>query len=156
MFKEVKIIFVIVLFAALIFLFGKYGFDLNGSEAIEITLKGEEFIVEVADTPAERMQGLSGRNSLVDDGGMLFVFDKPGTYGFWMKDMKFPIDIIWINGDEVVYVLRDLNPASYPSIFNSPLSADKVLEVKAGTAERLSVAGGDKVSVESGNSLYGR
>lgn len=156
MFKKVKIIFVIVLFAAFIFLASKYGFGLNGSEAVEVTLKGERFTVEVADTPAEHMQGLSGRNSLADNGGMFFIFDKPDTYGFWMKDMKFSIDIIWINGDEVVYVTRDLNPNSYPSIFSSPSPADKVLEVKAGTAERLNIVGGDNVSVGSVSLSYGR
>jgi len=143
-------VLVLLLIASAYFFLGSISF--NG-EYSTVIIDGHSFLVEVADSPGERALGLSGRESLDEDCGLLFVFEKPGIYGFWMKDMKFPIDIIWINGDEVVYALSDLSPSSYPSVFNSPSMADKVLEVKAGTAERLGVAGGDKVSVKSGNSL---
>ena len=147
MFKWVKIVLFIILLAVFILLGNKYGFDLNGTHSLELTLKGEKFVVEVADTPAERTQGLSGRDDLGMNEGMLFVFDKPGTHGFWMKDMKFPIDIIWISNDEVIYILSSLNPDSYPTIFSPPKLVSQVLEVKAGTALRLNVVEGDKILI---------
>ena len=147
MFKWVKIILVIILLAAFAFLIREYGFDLGGSDVFEVILKGEKFMVEAADTPAERMQGLSGRSGLSVNEGMLFTFDKPDAHGFWMKDMKFPIDIIWISNNEVIYVSSNLNPDSYPTIFSLPEPVSQVLEVKAGTAFRLNVVEGDKVFI---------
>jgi len=147
MFKWLKIILFIVILVVFVFLGNKYGFDLSGTHSLEVTLKGEKFAVEVADTPAERMQGLSGRDGLDVNEGMMFTFDEPGTHGFWMKDMKFPIDIIWISNSEVIYVSSNLNPDSYPTIFSPPKPVSQVLEVKAGTALRLNVVEGDKVFI---------
>ena len=147
MFKWVKIILVIILLAAFAFLIREYGFDLGGSDVFEVILKGEKFMVEAADTPAERMQGLSGRSGLSVNEGMLFTFDKPDAHGFWMKDMKFPIDIIWISNNEVIYVSSNLNPDSDPTIFSPPEPVSQVLEVKAGTILRLNVVEGDKVFI---------
>ncbi len=147
MFKWFKIILFIVIFVVFVFLGNKYGFDLSGTRYLELALKGEKFAVEVADTPAKRIQGLSGRDGLGVNEGMLFTFDEPGAHGFWMKDMKFPIDIIWISNSEVIYVLNNLNPDSYPTIFSPPKPVNQVLEVKAGTALRLNVVEGDKVFI---------
>jgi uncharacterized membrane protein (UPF0127 family) len=59
---------------------------------------GEKVIkAEVRDTDAGRSLGLSGKESLKANEGMLFIFDTPTTYGFWMKDMKFAIDIVWLD-----------------------------------------------------------
>lgn len=62
-----------------------------------VTVDGQTFAVSVADTPSERSLGLSGKSALENDEGMLFVFRENGRYGFWMKDMKFSIDIVWID-----------------------------------------------------------
>src|SRR5690349_12394377 len=61
-----------------------------------ITIDNATFSVVVAKTPEEREKGLSGRDSLAQNSGMLFVFDHPDTYTFWMKGMKFPLDMIFI------------------------------------------------------------
>lgn len=60
-----------------------------------VEVKGQTFKVAIADTDEKRTKGLSGRDNLAQDQGMLFLFDKPGNYPFWMKDMRFPIDIIF-------------------------------------------------------------
>lgn len=93
--------------------------------------------VEVASTVKTRERGLSGRSGLGPDQGMLFVFLKSDTYSFWMKDMEFPIDILWINGQELVDITTDVQVPSpgeeMPTYFpRSPV--DKVLEVPAGYA----------------------
>lgn len=93
--------------------------------------------VEVASTAQTREKGLSGRDRLEPGQGMLFVFMQPAVYTFWMKDMKFPIDILWINGQELVDITTDVplpEPGeALPQYFpQSP--ADKVLEVPAGFA----------------------
>ena len=88
--------------------------------------------VEVADTDAKRTLGLSGRESL-KEGGMLFVFDTPGNYGFWMKDMRFPIDIIWLDESyHVVDIARNVGPDTFPHIFYPPYPVKYVLETNPG------------------------
>lgn len=91
--------------------------------------------IEVADTPAARTQGLSGRESVPDDYGMLFVFDFPDEHSFWMKDMQVPIDIIWISEEgRIVYITHELAPDTYPTQFAPPAPARYVLETRAGYA----------------------
>src|SRR3990167_703443 len=80
-----------------------------------VSVNSEEIKAEVVSSPSDRAQGLSGRPCIEADQGMLFVFEKPGKYPFWMKDMKFPIDIVWINADKKVIDLDvNVSPATYP------------------------------------------
>ena len=89
--------------------------------------------VEIADTEMEQAQGLSGRESLPTNMGLLFIFEKSGKYGFWMKDMRFPIDIAWLDSDyKIVYIETSLSPATYPKVFYPQTEARYVLEVNAG------------------------
>ncbi|PIR40735.1 MAG: hypothetical protein COV32_01805 [Candidatus Yonathbacteria bacterium CG10_big_fil_rev_8_21_14_0_10_43_136] len=104
----------------------------NKTNQTKVLLGGDEIIVTIADTPALRQKGLSGRNGLGSNEGVLFVFPKPDFYGFWMKDMHFPIDIIWFDENyEVVDVWERANPESYPQIYTSQSESRFVLEVQA-------------------------
>ncbi len=100
----------------------------------------------IADTDASREQGLSGHAPLPANAGMLFVFDTPGQYGFWMKDMNFSLDMVWINADKTVAgVTKDLSPDTYPSIFMPPNPIQYVLEIDAGSADSLGLVPGASV-----------
>lgn len=104
--------------------------------------------VEVAQSKASRELGLSGRPSMGNDEGILFVFDAPGKYGFWMKDMNFPLDIIWINESGlVVDIERNLTPDSYPKTFINEVDASYVLEINAGLAKEFGLFLGSKVKI---------
>jgi hypothetical protein len=106
--------------------------------------------VEVADTPARKRRGLSGRNTLGEGAGMLFPYARAGKHGFWMYDMYFDIDIVWIRGDRVVDITHGAvhdPPGKLPS-YRPSEPADTVLEVPAGTARRLGWSAGDPVRVE--------
>jgi uncharacterized membrane protein (UPF0127 family) len=95
-----------------------------------------------------REKGLSGRAELGRDEGMLFVFEKSGYYGFWMKDMNFSIDIVWISEDkEVVDISEDLAPETYPDISYPREEVKYVLELPAGYIESHNVSLGDKFSL---------
>jgi uncharacterized membrane protein (UPF0127 family) len=97
----------------------------------------------VATSSDDLERGLSGTTSLPDDEGMLFVFDGPGERGFWMRDMAYPIDIVWINSDRVVIgVAPNLSPETYPNIFFPPEPVMYVLELNAGFAEENKIATG--------------
>lgn len=115
------------------------------SSASRKTVDLTNFHLDLATTDAERELGLGGRNTMADDEGMLFVFDKPGIYPFWMKGMQFSLDLIWLNGDRVVDVATLPPPASGDVIpaTHTPLHlADKVLEINAGTAKALGIEPG--------------
>lgn len=90
------------------------------------------FRFELADSPEERVQGLSGRREVPSGYGLLFVFEEPGTPGFWMKDMYVPIDIIWLADDGTVLGIEEaVSPATYPQAFYPPEPVSLVLETRA-------------------------
>lgn len=100
---------------------------------------------EVADTDALRIQGLSNRKSLDEGMGMLFVFPEDDFYGFWMKDMRFSIDIIGFDARKrVVWLQKYVAPWSYPEVFTPPRPVRYVLEVKSGTADALGFSQGQQ------------
>ncbi len=105
--------------------------------------------VEVADTLERKTRGLSGRASLAAGDGMLFPYDQPARHRFWMLDMRFDIDIVWIRAGRIVDIThRAPHEVRQPPPLISPSEpADLVLEVPAGTAERLGWRPGDPVRV---------
>ena len=97
----------------------------------------ENFTYEVVDTDATREQGLSGRTSIPENYGMLFVFPKKDLHGFWMKDMQFAIDMIWINEEGIIVgIERGATPESFPQSFFPPEPVPYVLETVPGEAEK--------------------
>ncbi|MGN6708683.1 MAG: DUF192 domain-containing protein [Candidatus Nitrosocosmicus sp.] len=116
-----------------------------------VKIKSLVIHVDLAITPDQQAKGLSIKNSLNDSEGMLFPFDKPGDYSFWMKDMKFPIDILWIDtNNKIVHIEKNLQPCIFfllcPSY--SPHSNSKyVLEINADLTTRNNITVGDSVYI---------
>lgn len=97
----------------------------------------------VADSNSERVRGLSGRQAFPEGQGMLFVFANNQRHGIWMKDMKFAIDIVWIDQTyKVVTVRSNVHPSTYPEVFRPSRNARYVLELPAGKAASLGIAPG--------------
>lgn len=93
--------------------------------------------VEVADTPARQQQGLSYRRGLAAGTGMYFPYPTPGRPAFWMKDMHFDIDIVWIYQGRIVEISHDVpHEPGTESRVQPQQEIDAVLEVPAGTARR--------------------
>lgn len=104
--------------------------------------------VEVVDTRESRELGLSGRRLLAENSGMLFVFDFPGRYAFWMKDMLFPIDIVWISkAGVVVHVEKEVAPESYPETFINTIEATYILELPSGKADEYGIRLATKIKM---------
>lgn len=105
-------------------------------------------IAEIASTPEAQRQGLSGRVSLGDDEGMLFVYSQPGPYQFWMKGMRFPLDVIWLRDGTVVDMVLDAPvPTDVPPILTSVSLANSVLEVNAGFVARHNIKIGTTAAI---------
>ncbi len=114
-----------------------------------ITVGSVEVRVEVASTLAEREQGLSGRLSLPQGSGMLFIFPAPTIPGFWMKDMHLALDIIWADSSGVIVTIsRNIAPETYPSVFRPTAPVLYVLEVPAGWAFAHGIAEGMRIVVQ--------
>ena len=118
------------------------------SHAIVTTSTGEEIPVEVADTLKKRSLGLGKRTSLKKGWGMLFVFEKRNPQRFWMKDMQFPLDIIWLDNHRIVYIIHNARPANSrddPEVMTSPVPVNFVLEIAAGRAAKLRLKTGQRM-----------
>jgi len=124
----------------------------NRTELTEVKINEKVFNVFIADSEEEKRQGLIGYKSLSKNSGMLFIFDSPNMPHFWMKDMQFPIDIIWIYQNQIIGWSENALPQ--PSALNDeliiyypPSLVNMVLEVAAGTVRESSIRIGDIVTV---------
>jgi uncharacterized membrane protein (UPF0127 family) len=104
--------------------------------------------VTIADSEEERSLGLSGVPSLPPYTGKWFVFETQGMYGFWMKDMNFPIDIVWIDETmTIVGISENISPQSYPNVFYPPKQSKYVLEINSGESVQNSLNRGIKLKL---------
>jgi len=109
------------------------------------------FTALVSDTDVLRTKGLSGRMGLKNDQAMLFIFNNSGIWGFWMKDMLFSIDILWLDEQfHVVSFEENISPHTYPKIFYPKSPAKYVVELASGTLNDLGVKIDDRVLISSG------
>ncbi len=116
-------------------------------EPRKLEVGSQLYNIEYASTAAKREIGLSNRDSLPDDTAMLFDFGKTGKYCIWMKDMNFPIDILWVDGDRKVTEIRqNVPPDSYPESFCPADDVVYVIELKAGEVSRSGVSEGERIS----------
>jgi len=114
-----------------------------GAKRPELTVGQAKVAVEISQTETSRQQGLSGRKSLGENEGMLFVFDQPGIYLFWMKGMKFPLDFIWIKDNAVAEITENVGVDR--TDIRPKEAVDKVLEVNSGWVEKQGIKIGDAV-----------
>ena len=108
-------------------------------EGSVVTSRGDEIAIRVADSGCERELGLSGFPGLSMDEGMLFVFDRDDKHGFWMKDMQFSIDIVWITSDGIVTDTVTLSPETYPTVVLPHEPVRYALELPAHSAVRYDI-----------------
>lgn len=101
--------------------------------------------IEIADTQSRRAQGLSNRDSLSDQSGMLFIFPDPDRHSFWMKDMNFPLDFLWIKNGQVIQLSKNIPFSQPPAIITPDSPVDQVLEVNAGFIDKYGIKVGDEV-----------
>jgi len=114
-----------------------------------IIINGVSIVAEVADTPATEEKGLGGRDSLADGTGMWFTFSEPSAWGIWMKDMKFPIDVLWLDAEKkIVTIVPHMTPDSFPQAYYPDSDASYVLELPDGAVEKYRFSVGDVAEIE--------
>ena len=112
-----------------------------------VLIGDNKIYVEIAKTQLQQQKGLCCREKLDVNRGMLFVYDKPGVYKFWMKDTLIPLDMYWINSDKrIIYIKKNVLPETYPQTFGPNEASKYVLETNAGYADKRGIKVGDTVS----------
>ncbi|MFH0819559.1 MAG: DUF192 domain-containing protein [bacterium] len=140
------VLIAIFLFLFLIFALGflKKTNQKSFSKCVEINKKIIK--VELANTIFKRAKGLSGRPSLAQDEGMLFIFSDYAQHPFWMKEMNFSLDIIWLRDKEIVDISQNISPETFPQSFAPKVPVNYVLEVKADFSKENNIKIGQMVS----------
>ena len=118
----------------------------------QVRVGSAAFSLWLADTDASRIQGLSGVEKLHLNGGLLMVYDTNDTHGIWMKDMNFPLDIVWLDSNkEVVYIVKNAPPENPVKTIYAPKDAAKyILELPAGSVKKSGIKTGDTATFNIG------
>ncbi len=120
--------------------------NLNASvdQKIYLKLENKNIPLLVVSTSETRALGLAGVERLPEDSAMLFTFNEPDYYGIWMKDMKFPIDILWLDENyKIIHMEVNIFPKTYPKIFLPPEKSLYVLEANSGFAKKNNLKMGE-------------
>lgn len=136
---------VIPVVAILVVVLGYYIVNPPYAKAI---IHGHTFLLELAVTPEQKQKGLGYRDSLALNHAMLFPYDHKELYGFWMKGMRFPLDFLWIDGNTIVDITKNVpapNANEQPISLQPKLPVDKILELNAGTVDEIGATIGDTV-----------
>jgi uncharacterized membrane protein (UPF0127 family) len=115
----------------------------------DVTIGNKKFTLEIADTQSKREKGLSERDNLAPDHGMLFDFTENGDWRMWMVQMRFPIDIAWLTKDgKIVYIKHNAQPGDYPEIYHAGQQSWYAIEVPTGTFDDQAVKEGDTIRID--------
>ncbi|MBI2074867.1 MAG: DUF192 domain-containing protein [Candidatus Levybacteria bacterium] len=117
------------------------------------TVNNQKFNLLIPKTTSDKEIGLSKYSSLPQNTGMLFIFERADFYSFWMRDMKFPIDIIFIKGDKIATIYENVQPPkskdeSIP-LYKPTSASDKVLEINANLSKKYNIKEGNTVKIEN-------
>jgi uncharacterized membrane protein (UPF0127 family) len=117
-------------------------------QSVTVRVNGVNIGAEVERSTHAKEKGLSGRRNLPSDRGMLFRFETPGKYEFIMQDMRFALDIIWIQDGKIVEIWKNAKADTTPPSFYTPSqTASDVLEVRSGIASTWNT--GDAIEIKS-------
>jgi uncharacterized membrane protein (UPF0127 family) len=121
------------------------------AKTASLKVADKTYNLEIADTEEKRTKGLSERKSMPENRGMMFTFEKPDYYGFWMKGMEFPIDIIFLDGNKVTTFYTDVPPPTDGSedlmLYQPDAPSNRVIELNAGEAEKANIKPGQTLDI---------
>lgn len=118
---------------------------------IGLTIKHQDYYLEIAQNSSQRSKGLSGRDELCSNCGMLFVFKDEGIYPFWMKDTHIPLDMIWIDSDNKIVKITTALETNSEKKYTNDKPAKYVIELNANEAFKLDLKIGDTIPISGIN-----
>jgi uncharacterized membrane protein (UPF0127 family) len=141
------VLILLILFGGIFF----FQFSRRNLYKDQITIDKKTFNIQIVQKPLEMEHGLSGRAKIADDQGMLFLFPDKGDHAFWMKEMLFPLDILFIDDNKIVSISQNAPAPTSPTatlpLYRSALPSNKVLEINAGLAKKYDFKVGDTVTL---------
>ena len=147
--KILLLLLVITVIFIAIFLLSNFFY--NRSNKPNAIIGNHLFNLEIAITDKQKAVGLAKYDSISQDFGMLFPFTKSGYYAFWMKNMKFPIDIIFIRSGKILKIFPNVPAPVYSNsalpIYRPGEQSDTVLEINAGLSQKYGFKNGDTVII---------
>lgn len=135
------------------FAYLRYDVSMHYEEAAEkatvILPSGNQLIVDVVSSEEDRAKGLSGREHLTDSEGMLFLHTYSAQHAYWMKDMVIPIDMIWLQDEEIIHIEENvpIETGEEYTHYRPEKPANRVLEVRAGLSEKQRLHEGDHLDI---------
>jgi uncharacterized membrane protein (UPF0127 family) len=140
----------ILIVSVLIFIFSIYVISIRfysvaGNNISKVNIGRHIFYAEVVESDEKKQKGLGGRNDLCEACGMLFKFKETGVYSFWMRGMKFPLDIIWISDNKIIHLEKNIQPDFIGTLTPREM-ANNVLELNSGIIESFGLKVGDTVN----------
>lgn len=146
--KILILILILVILSLALFLISGF---INKINKPNVIVNNVVFKTEIAKTQAQKERGLAKYNNIDNNFTMIFPFEKIGIYTFWMKDMRFSIDIIYIRNNKIVQIFKNV-PSPHSSRENLPLykpsvASDTVMEINAGLSNKYNFKNGDKVTI---------
>lgn len=143
----INIFFLFIIVLSLV-IWGYLKITAKQPELVKIVIDERQDVwAEIADSSEEHRRGLAGRDELPEDRGMLFVFPGRSRQNFWMKGMKFSLDIIWIDDGQIIAIDKSADFRNQEKLYSPGRPIDYVLEVQAGWSDQNGVKAGDKVKI---------
>lgn len=144
----IAISIILILLLALAGYFFTNFYSIHGNFIVHIRVENYPIRSEIVKDQSKRELGLGGRSGLCASCGMLFLFEREEKYAFWMKGMKFPIDILWLDDEKVLYMAENVPYSDQDKTYASDKPAHMVLELPAGTCEREGIHEGSRITFE--------
>ena len=129
----------------------KLFFYLPPANSVKIKINNTNYDIELAKTTAQKTKGLSGREALCKNCGMLFVFGFETNLPFWMKDTFIPLDMIWLNKDGKVVDIQTVTETNSTKIYQNQAPAKYVLELNANDSQKINLKIGDIIDLSKVN-----
>ena len=152
--KKIFIAYGVLILVVVILAFAKFkGFNfLPNAGGKTATINSHSYNLLIANDDKSRQIGLSNRKSLDKNAGMLFIFPKKGIYSFWMKDTQIPLDMIFIDDNKIVYIVKNAPPQAGKKgnlpVYTPTSQANYVLEINGGEADKNKFKNGDIVTLK--------
>lgn len=124
-------------------------FSCTSENLVEVSIGSNKLFIEIASTDIERQVGLMNRESLGDDMGMLFIFDKEQSVSFWMKNTLIPLSIAYINKYGKILEIYDMKPQSLEPVPSKRSSVLYALEVNKGYFDSKGIKVGDTLELSN-------
>ncbi|MDD4938221.1 MAG: DUF192 domain-containing protein [Candidatus Shapirobacteria bacterium] len=146
--KNISIITIVLLILVALYIIFNLFFK-KDYQNTNLKLNGHDYQIEIAQTITQKSQGLSHRDQLCSNCGMIFLFNYQSTLPFWMKDTLFPLDLIWIDSDGKIVDIQTATETNSQKIYKNSSPAQYVLEINAGDCQKIGLKTGDIVDLSN-------